>query len=209
MRGRTGRRAFTLIELLVVMTIMLILASLLLVGIAAAQKYVRRAKTKTEIDRMIMALTEYFNEFDDYPPGGTDADDNGIPEIPGSGTPPAVPEHPTAFELQLRTIAWTLTVEGGNRTVGPYYSPNLVQVRNGAIVDVFGTPLRYLADGRRRTPDPGTGRRTIGRIFKRGPVIWSLAEDTTQDAQNDNVDNDDNGKVDDTPELTNDICSWN
>ena len=67
MRGRTGRRAFTLIELLVVMTIMLILASLLLVGIAAAQKYVRRAKTKTEIDRMIMALTEYFNEFNDFP----------------------------------------------------------------------------------------------------------------------------------------------
>jgi hypothetical protein len=75
---------------------------------------------------------------------------------------------------------------------------------------VWGTPYRYLADGRRTTLNQATGQRELSRITKKGPVIWSLGEDTTQDPQNDNLDNDPpNGKVDDPPELVSDLCSWN
>jgi len=67
--------------------------------------------------------------------------------------------------------------------------------------------------------DSSTGMRMLSRIDRRAPVIWSLGEDGSavvkpgggygQDPQNDNLDNDGNGKVDDTQELINDICSWN
>lgn len=212
MRRHANRRAFTLIELLVVIGIMLTLAGLLLGGIAAARKYVQRARTKTEIDRMILALTEYFNEFGAYPPGGTDSQDDGnldndAGDDLGSGKEPVDPLNPTVLELQLRTICTKLTIEGGNRSVGPYYSPNESQIVNHAITDVFGNPLRYLTDGRRTTIE--SGKRALSRIHKRGPVIWSIAEDSKQDGDNDNVDNDGNGKVDDVAELHNDICSWN
>ena len=216
-RGTSGgRRGFTLIELLVVMGIMLVLAGMLLGGIAAARKYVKRASTRAEIDRMMIALTEYFNEFSAYPPGGMDTSgnddgnlDNNAGDELGAGKEPAHPQDPTALELQLLTICTKLTIEGGNRTVGPYYSPRERRIVNHALTDVFGNPYRYLADGRRTKLDTGTGRRLLGRIHKRGPVIWSIAEDARQDPDNDNEDNDDNGKVDDLRELENDICSWN
>jgi prepilin-type N-terminal cleavage/methylation domain-containing protein len=214
MDARARRRGFTLIELLVVMGIILLLAALLLTGITAARRYVQRARVKADIDRMMMAMTEYYNEFADYPPGGTDVGDNGNLDADGgddlgAGKVPADPLHPTPAELQLRTICTKWSIEGNNRTVGPYYSPNQVQVVNGAMVDVFGNPLRYLADGRRTTLDLGTGMLMLGRASKRGPVIWSVAEDGRQDVQNDNEDNNNDGKVDDTGELENDICSWN
>jgi len=214
MDGRTDRRAFTIIELLVVMGIILILAGLLLQGISAARRYVQRVRTQTEITNMMIALSEYFNQFSDYPPGGTDVGDDGnLDNDPGddvgAGKIPADPKHPTLAELQLRSICTQLLIEGGNRTVGPYYNPNKVQIVNGAIKDVWGSSFRYLADGRRTTPDPATGQRMLSRISKRGPVIWSVAEDQKQDVLNDNVDNDNNGRVDDLPELINDICGWN
>ena len=207
-----GQRAFTLIELLVVMGIMLVLAGLLLGGIAAARKYVQRASTRAEIDRMMIALTEYFNEFSAYPPGGFDSiDDGNLDNNPtdelGAGKKPAQEDRPTAVELQLLTICTKLTIEDGNRTVGPYYVPRERRVVNYALTDVFGNAYRYLADGRRTSLDGGV--RAASRIHKRGPVLWSIAEDTRQDPDNDNEDNNDDGKVDDPRELENDICSWN
>ncbi len=206
-------KGFTLIELLVVMTIIMVLAGLLLAGIAAARRYVNRARTKTEIDNMMMAMTEYNNEFGNFPPGGKDVGDDGFLDNAagddlGSGKVPADPNNPSALELQLRTITVALKVEGGNRTVGPYYSPNQTQIVNGRLVDVFGNPLRYLADGRRTTTDANTGMRMLSRVDRRAPALWSIAEDARQDPQNDNLDNDNNGKVDDAPELINDITSW-
>jgi prepilin-type N-terminal cleavage/methylation domain-containing protein len=214
MHGRTRHGAFTIIELLVVLTIILVLAGLLLTGIMAANRAVTRARCRTEITNMMMALQEYFNQFADYPTGGVDSmDDGNLDNNPaddvGAGKIPADPNHPTVAELQLYTLMTRLTIEGGSRTVGPYYNPNQVQVRNKAtILDQWGSPYRYLKDGRRTTLG-ANGMRLPSRISKRGPVIWSIAEDQKQDPQNDNLDNDNNGKVDDPPELVNDICSWN
>jgi prepilin-type N-terminal cleavage/methylation domain-containing protein len=217
MNGRRRRGAFTIIELLVVLTIILVLAGLLLTGIQAARRAVNRAKCQTEITNMMMALQEYFAAFNDYPHGlndngGTDVGDDGnldndAGDDVGAGKVPADPNHPTIAELQLCTIITKLTIENGSRTVGPYYNPNRVQVVNGAMRDVYGSSYRYLADGRRTTLSGG--QRMLSRIFKKGPVIWSIGEDLKQDVKNDNVDNDNNGKVDDPPELVNDVCSWN
>ncbi|HUW55703.1 MAG TPA: type II secretion system protein [Planctomycetota bacterium] len=212
MTGHGSRRAFTLIELLVVMGIMLVLAGLLLTGISAARRHVQRARTRAEIDRMMMALTEYYNEFDKYPPGGTDSNDNGVlgdigGEEKGAGKEPADLLHPTALELQLRTICTKLTIEGGNRTVGPYYNPREIRIVNHALTDVFGNSWNYLSDGRRTTLVDGL--RAPSRIHKLGPVLWSIAEDARQDVENDNEDNNSDGKVDDPSELVNDLCSWN
>jgi prepilin-type N-terminal cleavage/methylation domain-containing protein len=221
MTPRTKPRAFTLIELLVVIAIIGVLAGLLLTAIAGAQRTVRRAKTKAEIDNMMMALTEYYNEFANYPPGGVDVGDDGFldnnaSDELGSGKPPADPLHPTIFEMQLRTITVKLDVQVDpvthkpNRTVGPYYSINQLQVLNGVLMDVFDNPYRYLADGRRTTLNPATGQRMRGRIDKPSPVIWSIGPDKKQGVQNDNLDNDNNGKVDDSKEdIGDDVCSWN
>jgi prepilin-type N-terminal cleavage/methylation domain-containing protein len=222
MDGRTHRRAFTIIELLVVMGIILVLAGLLLQGISAARRYVQRARTQIEITNMMTALSEYFNEFSDYPPGGTDDGDDGKLDGPSDDVGAGKPNPGTDMtKLQLCSICTRLTIEGGNRTIGPYYNPNKLQMVDGAIKDVWGSSYRYLADGRRTTLDPLslTGQRKLSRVYKRGPVIWSVAEDRSQDPLNgwggentvdpNSWDDDNNGKADDPPELVNDICSWN
>jgi hypothetical protein len=171
-----------------------------------------RLRTKVEIDRLTVALMEYYNDFGAYPPGGKDLNDDGDLDDPGedfgSGKLPADPAHPTIFELQLRTLCVKLSVENGTRTVGPYCSPHPEQIVNGALRDIYGNPLRYLADGRRSTLDPATGLRLPGRGWKAGPVVWSIGPDGKQDPRNNNLDDDYNGKVDDPPELEDDICSW-
>jgi len=169
-------------------------------------------RTKAEIDRMIMALTEYFNEFSAYPPGGVDLNDDGNLDDPGdslgSGKVPADPAKPTIDELQLRAIAVKLPAQRSTRTVGPYYSPIHVRLRDGAWVDLYGNPFRYLADGRRQTLDPATGKPLPGRVFRKGPVIWSVGPDGKQDPQNNNLNDDQDGKVDEPDEMEDDICSW-
>ncbi len=213
MTDRSKPKAFTLIELLVVMTIIMSLAALLLVAITGARRYVTKAKTSGDISNMMTALTQYYNDFAAYPPGpvdtakdaGASLDDSSC----GAGAIPADPNKPLATELQLRTIGAKLTIEGGNRTVGPYYSPNPNQVdRNGHLIDAWGKSYRYFPDGRNTVIDPSTGMRKPSRV-ERGPVIWSLGPDTKQDPLNDNVDNDNDGHVDNGAELVDDICSWN
>ncbi|HUU42243.1 MAG TPA: hypothetical protein VMX57_00600, partial [Planctomycetota bacterium] len=148
-----------------------------------------------------------------YPPGGVDVADDGnlfntAGDKPGSGE-----VGDTIDKLQLRAICTELIIRdlNGNeaRRVGPYYNPNKVNIQNGAIIDVFGNVLCYLADGRRFTPDPGNpGEILPGRVFERTYTLWSIAEDRTPDIANNNLDDDGNGKVDDPGELENDICSW-
>ncbi len=175
--------------------------------------YVPRAATKTEIDSLTVAATEYFHEFAAYPPGGADLNDDGDLDDPGedfgSGKPPADPRHPTVAELQLRALCVRLPVENGTRVDGPYYSPPHVQMVGGSLADRFGNPYRYLADGRRTTLDPATGKPLASRVDRRQPVIWSIGPDGKQDPGNNNRDDDGDGKVDEDDELENDICSWN
>ena len=211
MRTRATRRGFTLIELLVVMGIVLVLAAMLLAGISAAKKYVARARTKTMIDSLGLALGQFKEEFGAYPPGGTDNNEDGDCDDPGEKTGAGEPGD-TLELMRLRAICEKHEIKNTagvvERTVGPYYSPNKMNIRNGAVVDIFGSELRYLADGRRKEINPGTGEPFKGRVYERIYVIWSIAEDLTQDAENNNLDDNGDGKVDDTKEMENDIGSW-
>ena len=83
-----------------------------------------------------------------------------------------------------------------------------LNIKNGAICDTFGSHVRYLADGRRKQIDPGTGDPFKGRVFERTYCIWSVAEDLVQDAGNNNLDDNGDGKIDDTKEMENDMGSW-
>jgi prepilin-type N-terminal cleavage/methylation domain-containing protein len=213
---RSHRRGFTLIELLVVMGIILLLAGLLLTGINAVRLHVARSAVRMEIQNMMTALVSYYDEFNDYPPGGEDLGTGtmGDSNDPiggmdfGSGQPNA-PEDDVA-QLQLRALTVRLAKDGGNQYVGPYYPIKEGRIDGkGRFTDRFGSPYRYLTDGRREK-DPNTGLRLPSRVQARIPVIWSVGEDLTQDLANDNEDSDDppNGKIDDVGELENDICSW-
>ena len=79
MPGPGKRRRFGLVALLIVcLGIAAVIVVLrLLRDIEDADDYVRRARSRAEIERMMLALMEYFNEFSDYPPGGMDLDDDG------------------------------------------------------------------------------------------------------------------------------------
>ena len=66
--GRRPRRGFTLIEMLAVVVIIGILASLITVAALNAIRTAKEAKIKLEIDQLAMALSEYKNQYGDYPP---------------------------------------------------------------------------------------------------------------------------------------------
>lgn len=212
---RVARRSGRVLTMLVLILIVGALVAFLLIGERpVGHRATPRSRTKGEIDNLMMALTEYHNQFGAYPPGGVDLNDDGDLDDPGesfgSGKPPADPEHPNVVELQLRALCVKLPVENNTNTKGPYYSPNATGIDEaGRLIDVWGRPFRYLADGRRTTIDPETGFRLPGRVAKPGPVIWSLGPDGKQDPGNNNLDDDGDGKVDETDELVDDICSWN
>jgi len=205
------RSGFSLIELLIVMTLILILTGFLMTHITSMRIAAKRAETKVEMAKMTLALEQHFLDFDAYPPGGVDLNDDGDLDDPGedlgSGKPPADPQHPTPAELQLRAICTKLRLDG-ERVVGPYYVPHAIFIRDGAMTDVFGSPFRYLGDGRRTTLDPATRERMPGRVHRWQPVIWSVGPDCTQDPQNDHLDNNGDGKVDDRYERTDDVVTW-
>jgi len=65
---RTVRRAgFSLIELMVVVAIMALLATLTLMGMGYAQRKAKRDKTSTFHRGIISGLTNYYNDWHDYP----------------------------------------------------------------------------------------------------------------------------------------------
>ena len=207
------RSGFTLIELLVVMSIIMVLAGMLMVGISAARKAIMRARCETEIRTVMMMLRQYDTDCGGFPPSGIDEDSNG--KISNSATgkmshTQAWPKDWTDNEHPLvKYLTQNQELDGGLRTYEALYArgrTKSVSDDKGSyvyLVDPYGNPYRYLFDGRR--PD----NRKPSRVSGREPVLWSAGLDGLPDPDNNQEDDaPQNGKVDEKKELHDDLCSW-
>jgi len=205
-------RAFTLIELLVVMSIIMVLAGMLLVGIDSARKAYLRARCETEIKQILLALSTYENERGDLPPSGIDVDDNGKLSNPATGQVIYAQAWPAGWTETEHPLVLYLTkkqeVQGGLRDY-PALLPKAktASVNDDAgnhvyLVDAYGQPYRYLTDGRRIDG-------AVSRVNKRKPVMWSVGLDRLPDPGNNQEDDaPQDGIVDNKKELVDDLCSW-
>jgi prepilin-type N-terminal cleavage/methylation domain-containing protein len=66
--ARAGRRAFTLVELLMVISIIGIIASLTVVGIASARGKKEESAVKAQKEKLVLAIESYKKQFGAYPP---------------------------------------------------------------------------------------------------------------------------------------------
>ena len=206
------RKGFTLIELLVVMSIIMVLAAMLMLGINAARIAFKKAQCMTEIQSIMTALLTYENDLGILPPSGVDADNNGKISAPGTGVMKHAEAFPAGWTATEHPLVLYLTedmeLDDGRRTYAALYAKGRTsKVTDDSgdyvyLMDSYNNPLRYLADGRR--PDRGESR-----VTKRGPIVWSVGLDGLPDPDNNQVDEEPkDGRVDDKKELVDDVCSW-
>ena len=66
---QTGKRGFTLIELLFVTGIIIVIAATVLTVLPGLREKTQKKATKAFIERMEIALEQYYNDSRSYPPG--------------------------------------------------------------------------------------------------------------------------------------------
>ena len=114
---KTTKRGFTLIELLVVIAIIAVLVSLLLPAVQAAREAARRTQCKNNLKQLGLALHNYHDVFNVFPPGGTYR---------------ASTVQPAGWSVQARLLPY---LEQGNLS-------NLIDYSSGYSVQPLVTPMR-------------------------------------------------------------------
>ena len=127
MKDRRG--GFTLVELIVVISIIMVLAAMIIPGLAKGQYLSKKAATKSEISNMETALALYESDYGAYPED--DEDDSSKPLVEA---------------LQGKT-------EEGKPRKKTYYPFKKKQIINGEYYSVFNQPF-YYQENASVTPKP-------------------------------------------------------
>lgn len=83
---QTGKKGFTLMELLAVTGIIIVIAATILTVLPGLREKTQKKATKAFIDRLEIALEQYYNDNRSYPPTGTEP--TGIEDLKLALQPP-------------------------------------------------------------------------------------------------------------------------
>ena len=124
MTSQTGEKGFTLMELLVVIGIIIVIAASVLTVIPGMSQKAKKKATKAFINRLEIALEQYYNDNRSYPPTGSEP--TGIEDLKMALQPP-------------------------DDALKQYIEFDDSEVNGNDIVDFWGNPFVYATTGTQNT----------------------------------------------------------
>lgn len=195
----------TLIELLVVLAIIAILMALLVPVISSIRRKAQIRATETLIASLTTALNRYYSDFDEFPASTPDY-------AATASTPSATKLAGPAPDAHALYLCLNGTKGDGFDLNAHHYGPylkgvpkeNLRSDANGTVlIDAWGRPLSYL-NCQAHLQASGAANLCHNKTFD----IYSIGPDGHKDPLNDDIDNNGDGRVDESAELVDDITNW-
>jgi len=120
------RRGFTLVELLVVMAIIAILAAILLPAVQAAREAARRTQCRNNLKQIGVALHNYHDTYNMFPPGWIGVTNSQMDANGGSGIGWAACILPSMeqYAVSLKINGKVFITDPGEKTIAVFKVPN-------------------------------------------------------------------------------------